>query len=386
MLTDPQFTNEDVHDFEVWKQEYLESLDVAGFMYNQLNDNVLSAVNSNTDLATSNANSAQILFINDEDEAADTKSKADSKSKAPSFKPQSPRNQQLPLTEDEILRQTEEYLMSLNRISQHISKVDHLDNVDVADRSKSADFIAKYLEQQNGYVHKRNVFSTIPSTQQLLQNVADFEQHCENEMHLSSAKDTKEDADDAADDWNDSRSPSPVIIWRPSSRVTIAKDLPSNLHSVYIPEEDTVADELAQFKLDGVDPDEHNVSCLELQGVKSAYAAKDAHIDEERKGEEQQPEWNAHERTHKRPAIKYGAWFVPPHKWKVRTKGDVVEQTNKDAANPELERKAAHLGSVIPDLFISKMYKVYIETHKDQTKRYLPAYLEAVDVNEKPSE
>lgn len=388
VLTDPQFSNEDVHDFEVWKREYLQSLDVAGFMYREPQDNAknISTANSNTELAPSALSqvpSAQILFIND-DEDITTDSKAQNVSTS-----------QLPLTEEEILRQTEEYLMSLNRISQHISKVDQLEHVPVdnADRAKSADFIAKYLEQQrgaqNGYIHKRNVFSTIPSTQQLLQNVIDFELHCENEAHRCSPRRTGGSRDssnhkEAEDDWNDSRSPSPVIIWRPSSRVTIAKDLPSNLHSVYIPEDgdDVNVDKVIgrQFEVDG---DEHNVSCLELQGVRSAYAAKEAHIDEERKGEERKPEWNAHKRSHIRPAIKYGAWFIPPRKWKVRHKGNVIEYKNNDAVNPELEKKADHLGAIIPDLFISKMYKVYIETHKDHTKRDLPAYLEGVDINEK---
>ena len=376
VLTDPQFQDENQHNFDVWRQDYLESLDVAGFMYDQMTTNDFGDFSKSDSIN-------KLLYINDD------------------------KNEKIPQTEEDILRETEEYLLSLNRISQHISDIDHLQD---SDRAKTANFISKFLEQQqneeNEYIHKRNMLSSIPSTQQLLQNIIDFEKKCENEMRYSQSTksnknnqsdldqdddDDDEDDDDEDednndnnnnnknnnDDWDNSRSPSPVIIWRPSSRVTVAKDLPKNLKSVYAQQE-------------------KNVSYLEYQGVNDNININD-NINETKENPQNQTtdkpkskivhkeKWNSNKRKFPAP-IEYGAWYIPPNKWVVRKKGEIIEETSKDSTNPELERKATHLSETIPTLFISKMYKTYIMTHKDQNKRYLPKYLDNVEINDKSND
>ena len=362
ILTDPKYIDEDAYNFKMWKEEYMHSIDdMASHAHS--NQFYQSSSTSNLERSTNPTSTTQILFIdeNDEDQQQTLRSY-----RPPSFAPHSARTRQIPLSEEEILRQTEEYLLTLNRI-EHEAKLD--------DRSKSADYYKKQQLAQNVYLAKRDRLNHIPSTEQLLQNVTDFEQECLSGSGLPKSRKSKTSQFDG-DEWNNSRSPSPVIIWRPSSRITIAKDLPPNLRSTYDQKQSKLHDLIEQ-----------TVSCLELQDDGNMDNANiltvhDQNEEREKKKETKRVEWNSSKRSFP-PRIVYGEWYVSPKKWKVRRKGECVEHTNKTDIDPQLEKQANDLKETIPDLFISKKYKLYILNQKDPNKRDLPDYLQNVDVNEK---
>jgi len=357
VLTDPRFQDENTQNFRTWKQNYFESMDVTNFMYNELNDDSPQFTENQTNETYENSTN-QILFINADD---DDYEHAHYPLQPPSFAPDSARTKRIPQTEEEILRETEEYLISLNRISKYAENI----------QSNQTKYVQQPQNAENEYMQKRKVFSTIPSTEQLLQNVTDFEQQCKNEKLYSSrsrasiCNTSRSVLSD--DEWNNSRSPSPVIIWRPSSRITIARDLPSNLKSVFSP--DIEQNHHAEST-------ENNLSCLE-QDDNDNDINNDV-LKKEEKKKQKKERWNSNKRNLS-PKIVYGAWYIHPKKWVVKRKGKVTEYNNDNAKNPVLEKKASDLAKTIPELFISKKYKEYILNQKNPNKRNLPDYLQNVE-------
>ena len=72
---------------------------------------------------------------------------------------------------------------------------------------------------------KNIIMSNIPSTEDLLKHVDTFEKSTMDSGTNAGLK--GENAKN--EEWEGSRSPSPVIIWRPSSRVELATDIPKEL-------------------------------------------------------------------------------------------------------------------------------------------------------------
>ena len=226
------------HQFETWKDQYMTSLQIPfeSFEPNSNRSNSIAPTNKQHD---------EIL-------------------RQATFNPDSPRMKQLEQTENDIMKQTQQYIDSLNELSQTLEPQSVLHRAipeSVNTKTKHATFFNKTspIIQNNGhlsvydeYKQKHDVLSKIPSTEQLLNDMRNFEKQLENEMIPIENQNThnkleQTDHDDQTtpgnsrgrsrqkiepkndNDWNDSRSPSPVIIWRPSSRVKLATDIPPQL-------------------------------------------------------------------------------------------------------------------------------------------------------------
>lgn len=209
------------------------------------------------------------------------------------------------------------------------------------------------------------------------------------------------DDSDQGESVDKNRSPSPVIIWRPTARVKVARDIPAELQSIFLgqkpdrPERSSNADQYDHLS---------TIGALVATAPIQPYSART----------------HNHGRRHHRPlppppessftfrprntkkAPKYGAWYMPTKRWQVQGNEDNLDSDPSrlaasyldpgvarpdNAKNQALVTKAQELKHQIPGLYISKAYKSFI---KDRAKKLssagntrLPHYLQRVkDDNE----
>lgn len=398
--------NQDEYNFEQWKLQYLQSLNVT-------NENTQQHTIANN----FSKNNDEILFLNFENNihqnTPPTITPTSASIKRQLFINRNNKNEHNITIKNataydhskdielNILQQTENYIQALNALSNEI--IEEQQNKNIHNLNCIEHKTTNRLKSDNNdFQTKLNLLTTLPSTKDLLKEIEKFEKNLENEaeekrkynsVQKSTETDIDEDENESTDDWNNSRSPSPVIIWKPSSRVQIATDLPSKLKSIYVKgSASTAINPTAQSanNMSIIEEEYSDISYLELQGIKPVQSSIDYNSYENiknRKFIEAEQKWNSnHPQSNKsskyssnkiniKKKVQYGQWYIPPHKWRVKKEGEKCKQQKKGKRNAELDEKEKHLKNVLPQLFISKMYKDYIINHENTDKRNLPSYL-----------
>lgn len=163
---------------------------------------------------------------------------------------------------------------------------------------------------------------------------------------------------------NSPRSTSPIIIWRPTARVRLARDIPPELKSAFLEETSPTPSHVLSSAAD---------LSSETSRSSRATAPKPRgrrHVNRPPPQEVQQEVSTRHRRN------MYGAWYLPKNKWSCREEPedsraqsriavDYYNASTRTAANtenynPVLMEKAAKLQGDIPSLYISKAYKSYL--------------------------
>jgi hypothetical protein len=219
------------------------------------------------------------------------------------------------------------------------------------------------------------------------------------------------------DDLDESRSPSPIIIWRPAARVKVATDVPPELL------EDLLDDEEEEMKTTNKQKRPSNIkrsrrmssfhashspkssngknvttkfsTFKEKAQSKSPRLKPDQEIIALANGKNKMP-MSTLEKIKRRPKYrdfkhKYGAWYIKPDKWnacangraeKVLTvKGKSKSETEKmrQEMSTALDETQKKLEKKIPKLFITEQYRKYLLEHNRQTNTQalpLPHYLQ----------
>ena len=215
----------------------------------------------------------------------------------------------------------------------------------------------------------------------------------------------------------ESRSPSPIIIWRPAARVKVATDVPPELLEDLLneDEEEQEVEKPRRRKPTNVSRSRRISSFHASHSPKNSdglSATKSLTLKEMRKSRSPRlnPEMEINEmsktgskipnstltRLKNRPKYKdfkhkYGAWYINPTKWNdcahgqgekaLATKGQVTSETEKmrQEMSSALDETQKKLGEAIPKLFITEQYRTYLLQKNRQARAEalpLPHYLQ----------
>ena len=355
----PEYQNEEMYEYEQWKQNYLLTMQ-RRTQTTSHNNNIYRQNNNKreTKSAPSRLNSLQMLHI--------------------------------PSTAKDILCQTQRYIKSLNELTKTINNTDM--NI------KYNNNALNYMNNNNNNKLKDTKYlllSKIPSTEKLLNNIIELENELtslnNNNINdeLINNDEYKNYVDillDDFDEWhtnNNDKLLSPNIVWKQSSRVEVATELPNELCSAYFTIPKEINKENKNKKnIKNNYKENKNINKLKRQNVK---IAKSQHTMENEKNNEklkmiiEQPSWNYNDTKgiKKINKIKYGEWYLNPKKWKIKNINKINNEMYNNNYNID-NKKLNELKKKIPKLFISKMYKQYILNQKGSKKVNLPKYLENV--------
>ena len=219
--------------------------------------------------------------------------------------------------------------------------------------------------------------------------------------------------DDGSDFESDhSRSPSPIIIWRPAARVKVATDVPPELLEDLL-EDDDSEDEVPQAAkrnsfIKKPIPQQEAAKKAVLKKSKRLSTFTSSHKTKEnpkrpkpvkkktdgtRRPDVHRPLTDAEKRKKKGIDLKrnYGAWYIKPELWKdcAEGKGEKVLKTREATTSEtekmrqemtkELDNNAKELEKKIPKLFITDQYRKYLmaqNKHAHSEALPLPHYLQ----------
>jgi len=188
-----------------------------------------------------------------------------------------------------------------------------------------------------------------------------------------------------------SRSPSPVIIWKPSARVKLATDLPPELKSVFLHDycegNDTTSPKVRAVAPGGITNSGAAVTHNQ-GGSQSANTSPNARSSPKKKKVEPKRTYIGLERSldstfnyqakEPKPKQTYGAWYLPPVRWrrktgKVSRNGDDGNNVTsldfssmkytvaaKGKPNPGMIAKINEMKNEIPHLHIAQAYKSFL--------------------------
>ena len=231
--------------------------------------------------------------------------------------------------------------------------------------------------------------------------------------------DYEDETSDAAfyDDLEESRSPSPIIIWRPAARVKVATDVPPELLQDLLSEEEEEQEvEKSKRKRPANVSRSRRISSFHAshspKNSDGLLATKSSTLKEVAKSRSPRlnPEMEIKEmsktgskipsstlaKLKNRPKYKdfkhkYGAWYINPTKWNdcahgkgekaLTTKGQVTSETERmrQEMSLALDETQKKLGEKIPKLFITEQYRSYLLQKNRQTRADalpLPHYLQ----------
>jgi hypothetical protein len=226
----------------------------------------------------------------------------------------------------------------------------------------------------------------------------------------------------------ESRSPSPLIVWRPTARVKVASDITPALRSALMGdvledptkrmaknEENKHALDQNKFK-EQIDQKMNAIESVVLSGPTGGDSDADEDVVADADDSAAvQKQWGRRKKRVKRkkyvaPTLpdssftyvppkrgrrpEYGAWYIDPKKWRLRhahefegseSDSDVASSQlldtmqGKESSQPEpIGGKENQLLQDIPYLYISRAYKTFIKDIGDNER--IPHYLKACDV------
>ena len=219
------------------------------------------------------------------------------------------------------------------------------------------------------------------------------------------------------DDLDESRSPSPIIIWRPAARVKVATDVPPELLEDLLDDDDeedleqdgrhrpsTLASSrrMSSFhaahspKTDGGKNVTTKASTFKEMSKSKSPRLKPEHEMQQLANAKNKMPMSTLEKIKRRPKYrdfkhKYGAWYIKPDKWndcangraeKVLTiKGKGTSETEKmrQEMSTALDETQKKLEKKIPKLFITEQYRRYLLDQNKQSHTQalpLPHYLQ----------
>jgi hypothetical protein len=169
--------------------------------------------------------------------------------------------------------------------------------------------------------------------------------------------------EDESDEDDDERPVSPIIIWRPSARVQIADDLPPELLAELLGETGSKS-ATSNIAASSMTARPFVQTSSSPKGSNSLQSGGSAIMNSQKN--------NGKSFLNK----DYGAWYLKPKQWNDMMTGDLQQEYEKsqnarisgsDAEiDKVIETKAKELDNVLPKLFISGIYREWLEKQEEE--------------------
>jgi hypothetical protein len=177
------------------------------------------------------------------------------------------------------------------------------------------------------------------------------------------------------------RSPSPVIIWRPNARVKLATDISPDLRAALLGGESSKQAQANNTTGKQQQQQQQQQKKQRLPRIAPRKKKPVRHI----------PSSFDYTAPNRQPRPQYGAWYLPTKKWRLRYPKEYEgDEDDSDGDTPrarikehhakrdrELTKRQEKCDAEIPSLYISRAYKSFVRHHRSNTTK-MPKYLRNV--------